>query len=169
VSWAASSYWHVHTGQIQVGPDDTGGLDFLNVGGGHWNFYDSGPLGTPVFAITSTNVSTTNVVIATNGFSSLNTNIFTAAASTSWSKQISTINSGFTNNYGTNCTININGSAGYFVFYHSGGTAASTACANALFTNALSTNGWSRSVPFNCGVQVIASGGNANVTVDFGQ
>ena len=41
-TWAASSYWHVHTAQIQVGPDDTGGLDFLNVGGGHWNFYESG-------------------------------------------------------------------------------------------------------------------------------
>jgi hypothetical protein len=110
-----------------------------------------------------------DAVVATNGFASCNTNVLRPAAATSWSGQFTTINSGFTNTYGTNCTININGSAGYFIFWHSGGAGASTAAANPVFTNALSTNGWARSLPINCGVQVIPLSGQANVTVDFGQ
>jgi hypothetical protein len=168
--WTASSYYHQNAAELQIGPDDTVGLDFLLVGGvGGYQFYMSGPLSAPGWEIEPHYCSTTNVIIATNGFSSRNTNILTVTPGTSWSGQLSTINNGFTNTYGTNCTVNINGSAGYFVFYHSGGAGASTACANPLFTNALSTNGWSRSLPHNCGVQVFASGGNANVTVDFGQ
>jgi hypothetical protein len=117
----------------------------------------------------TTSVYVRDAVIATNGFASCNTNVLTSAAATSWSGQLSTINNGFTNTYGTNCTININGSVGYFIFWHSGGVGASTAAANPQFTNALSTNGWSRSLPINCGVQVVPLTGQANVTVDFGQ
>ncbi len=171
-AWAAGTFYNVNAAQVQVGSTDTAGLDFVNVAGGtaHWNFYEGAAMTMAAsLSITAKYVATTNIVIATNGFSSLNTNILTAASANSWSCQLSTINAGFTNNYGTNCTININGSTGYFVFYHSGGAGAVTVCANPLFTNALSTNGWSRSLPFNCGVQVIVSGGNANVTVDFGQ
>jgi hypothetical protein len=125
--------------------------------------------GTNGVTFPSTDIFVRKAVIATNGFASYNTNVLTAAAATSWSGQYSTINNGFTNTYGTNCTININGSGGYFVFWHSGGAGASAAAANPVFTNALSTNGWSRSLPINCGVQVFPLAGQANVTVDFGQ
>jgi hypothetical protein len=125
--------------------------------------------GSDAVTFPNTSVYVRQAVVATNGFASCNTNVLTSAAATSWSGQSSTINNGFTNTYGTNCTININGSAGYFVFWHSGGTGASAAAANPLFTNALSTNGWSRTLPINCGVQVFPLTGQANVTVDFGQ
>jgi hypothetical protein len=125
--------------------------------------------GTNGVTFPKTSIYVQQSVVATNGFASCNTNVLTAAAATSWSGQYSTIDNGFTNTYGTNCTININGSGGYFVFWHSGGTGASAAAANAVFTNALSTNGWSRSLPINCGVQVFPLTGQANVTVDFGQ
>jgi hypothetical protein len=125
--------------------------------------------GTNGVTFPNTSIYVRQSVVATNGFASYNTNVLTAAAASSWSGQYSTIDNGFTNTYGTNCTININGSVGYFVFWHSGGEGASAAAANPVFTNALSTNGWSRSLPINCGVQVFPLTGQANVTVDFGQ
>ena len=123
--------------------------------------------GTNGVTFPNTSIYVQQSVVATNGFASYNTNVFTSVAPTSWSAQFSTINSGFTNIYGTNCTININGSVGYFVFYKGGGKTASTPAANPLFTNLLSTNGWSRQLRCGDGVQVVPSIGNANVTVDF--
>ena len=123
--------------------------------------------GTNGVTFPNTSIYVRQSVVATNGFASYNTNVFTSVAPTSWSAQFSTINSGFTNIYGTNCTININGSVGYFVFYKGGGKTASTPAANPLFTNLLSTNGWSRELRCGDGVQVVPSIGNANVTVDF--
>ncbi|HEY3857710.1 MAG TPA: SGNH/GDSL hydrolase family protein [Verrucomicrobiae bacterium] len=166
--WTGANFTKLQ-GALWNGGDNTKGFLFLNFGGGGWDFHTGSSGVVEAAHVDAAWAGFAGIIIATNGFSSMNTNILTAATSTSWKQQMSTINSGFTNNFGTNCTININGSVGTFVFWHSGGVAASVACANPLFTNALSTNGWSRSLPFNCGVQVIASGGNANVTVDFGQ
>jgi hypothetical protein len=104
---------------------------------------------------------------ATNGFSSYNTNVLTSVSATSWSGQFPTINNGWTNTWGTNANVNVTAGSGNLIFWKAGGVGASAACASAIFTNAISTNGWNRIVQPNCGVQIVSGAVAPVVTVDF--
>lgn len=46
--------------------------------------------------------------------------------------------------------------SGNLVYWKCGGVGGSVVCANPLFTNALSTNGWNRVIPANCGLQIVS-------------
>jgi hypothetical protein len=106
------------------------------------------------------------LLTATNGLASCGTNVLTPAAATSWTGQMTTLNNGITNTYGTNMFVNVTASSGNLIFWKCGGIAGVTPCANPLFTNGLSTNGWNRWVPPNCGVQLVGAV-TPVVTVDF--
>jgi hypothetical protein len=94
-------------------------------------------------------------VISSNGFASFLTNVLSPAAN-AWSTRSSTLNSGWTNNLGTNMVANVSGTSGSVIFWNRGGPGGGTSAANPLWTNTVPYN---FAVGANCGFQVVNGSG----------
>jgi hypothetical protein len=104
------------------------------------------------------NGSFQGTLLASNGFASAITNVLQAGSANSWSGQFSTINSGWTNTWGTNAIANITATTANVIFYDRGGTGGGSAAANPIWTNTI-TGGETFPVGSGCGFQITSSTG----------
>jgi hypothetical protein len=127
--------------------------------------------GSALYGTSGTVISTptfqAGTITITNGFSTGNTNVLQPGTQNSWSGQFATINSGWTNTWGTNAQADVIGTSGSILFYNRGGVSGVTATANPIWTNTIIASGENFTIGAGCGFQVLS--GVSVTAVVYGQ